>query len=275
MGLLGRMRIHENLRRTTAGCTTPSHLSQPPYAPQISIIHRKHSVATSHASDKCVSPLRLYAAPLLHVWSESESITQTVCSEAVSSPLLVKQPFRIAEHVVSGELTVLALTFGLSDEWPSFSGRVGQTLRGLMGVRTPPLPHPPKPSIPDLPIAAAAAAEAAAENASVENRWCQLRYTAQSTALAVLGRARRQHQDWFDDNDAVIRNLLADKNRPHKAYVDHPTADNKAAFYRGRRHLQQRLREMALHMLLVWPFPSHAGRCSRILLDKRRLVRPI
>nr|VZI47524.1 unnamed protein product [Spirometra erinaceieuropaei] len=28
----------------------------------------------------------------------------------------------------------------------------------------------------------------AAENASVDNRWCQLRDTVQSTALAVLGR---------------------------------------------------------------------------------------
>nr|VZI20135.1 unnamed protein product [Spirometra erinaceieuropaei] len=53
----------------------------------------------------------------------------------------------------------------------------------------------------NLPIAADAAA--AAENASVENRWCQLRDTVQSTALAVLGSAPRQHQDWFDDNDAA------------------------------------------------------------------------
>nr|VZI43366.1 unnamed protein product [Spirometra erinaceieuropaei] len=80
----------------------------------------------------------------------------------------------------------------------------------------------------NLPIAAAAddAAAAAAGNASVENRWCQLRGTVQSTALAVLGRAPRQHQDWFDDNDAAISNLLAEKNRLHKAYVDHPTEDN-------------------------------------------------
>ncbi|BHF75743.1 hypothetical protein SprV_0501884000 [Sparganum proliferum] len=94
----------------------------------------------------------------------------------------------------------------------------------------------------NLPIAAVAAA--AAENASVENRWCQLRYTVQSIALDVHGCARRQHQDWFDDNDAVISNLLAEKNRLHKPYVDHPTDDNRAAFYRSRRHLQQRLREM-------------------------------
>nr|VZI48736.1 unnamed protein product [Spirometra erinaceieuropaei] len=97
----------------------------------------------------------------------------------------------------------------------------------------------------NFPIAAAADdAAAAAENTSVENRWCQLRDTVQSTALAVLGRAPRQHQDWFDDNDAAISNLLAEKNRLHKAYVDHPTEDNKAAFYRSRRQLQQRLREM-------------------------------
>nr|VZI22628.1 unnamed protein product [Spirometra erinaceieuropaei] len=93
----------------------------------------------------------------------------------------------------------------------------------------------------NLPIAADAAA---AENAFVENRWCQLRDTVQSTALAVLGRAPRQHQDWFDDIDAAIRNLLAEKNRLHKAYVDHPTDATKAAFYHSRRQLQQRLREM-------------------------------
>ncbi|BHF75556.1 hypothetical protein SprV_0501865200 [Sparganum proliferum] len=94
----------------------------------------------------------------------------------------------------------------------------------------------------NLPVAAVAAA--AAENASVENRWFQLRDAVQSMALSVVGRARRQHQDWFDDNDAVISNLLAEKSRLHKAYVDHPTDDNRAAFYLSRRLVQQRLREM-------------------------------
>ncbi|BHF70993.1 hypothetical protein SprV_0401404700 [Sparganum proliferum] len=116
----------------------------------------------------------------------------------------------------------------------------------------------------NLPIAATAAA--ASENASVEHRWCQLRDTVRSTALAVFGRARRQHQDWFDDNDAIIINLLVEKDRRrdysqirgesqccdtgiqpdrlHKPCVDHPTDANKAAFYRSHRHLQQRVREM-------------------------------
>ncbi|BHF85640.1 hypothetical protein SprV_1002881100 [Sparganum proliferum] len=84
----------------------------------------------------------------------------------------------------------------------------------------------------NLPNAAVAANAAAVENASVENRW------------SVLGRARRQQQDWFDDSDAAISNLLAEKDRLHKAYADHPTDEHRAAFYRSRRHFQQRLREM-------------------------------
>ncbi|BHF81944.1 hypothetical protein SprV_0802508000 [Sparganum proliferum] len=70
------------------------------------------------------------------------------------------------------------------------------------------------------------------------------RDAVQSTALAVHGHARRQHQDWLDDNDAAISNLLAEKYRLHKAYVDCPTDDNKAVFYPSRRLMQQRLREM-------------------------------
>nr|VZI18049.1 unnamed protein product [Spirometra erinaceieuropaei] len=93
----------------------------------------------------------------------------------------------------------------------------------------------------NIPIAADAAA---AENASVENRCCQLRDTVQSMAVAVLGRARVQDQDCFDDNDAVISNLLAEKNHLHKAYVGHTADANKAAFYRSRRQIQQRLRKL-------------------------------
>nr|VZI29510.1 unnamed protein product [Spirometra erinaceieuropaei] len=65
----------------------------------------------------------------------------------------------------------------------------------------------------DLPVTAASAGE----NASVDNRWCQLRDMVQSTSLTVLDRSGRQNQDWFDDYDDAIYNLLAEKNRLHKA----------------------------------------------------------
>ncbi|BHF67058.1 hypothetical protein SprV_0301008100 [Sparganum proliferum] len=61
--------------------------------------------------------------------------------------------------------------------------------------------------------------------------------------LAVLCHARCQHQHWFDDDDAAISNLPAEKNCLHKAYVTGLTDDNKAAFYRSLRLVQQRLRE--------------------------------
>ncbi|BHF63326.1 hypothetical protein SprV_0200631800 [Sparganum proliferum] len=93
-------------------------------------------------------------------------------------------------------------------------------------------------------ISGVVAAAAADENASLEKRWCQLRDTVQPTALAVLGNARRQQQDRFDDSDAAISNLLAETKCLHKAYITRPTDENKAAIYRGLRLVQQRLRKM-------------------------------
>ncbi|BHF76062.1 hypothetical protein SprV_0501916000 [Sparganum proliferum] len=102
-----------------------------------------------------------------------------------------------------------------------------------MRIHLQPRRRPPDKRPPDKRTVAAAAA--ADVNVAVENRWCQLPDTVQATALAVLVCPRRQHQDWFDDNDAAIGNLLTEKSRFHKAYVDRPTDDNSAAFYASRR----------------------------------------
>nr|VZI28340.1 unnamed protein product [Spirometra erinaceieuropaei] len=59
-----------------------------------------------------------------------------------------------------------------------------------------------------------------------------------------LGRAHRQPQNWFDDNDAAISNPLDQKNSLHNAYVNRFTYDNKTAFYRSHRLVQQWLRQM-------------------------------
>ncbi|VDM03028.1 unnamed protein product [Schistocephalus solidus] len=82
------------------------------------------------------------------------------------------------------------------------------------------------------------------DNATVETRWWQLRNVIQSTTLDVLGRARCQQQDWCDDNDTDISNLLAEKNGLRKAYMDLWTDATKAAFFRCQHHVQQRLWEM-------------------------------
>nr|VZI23132.1 unnamed protein product [Spirometra erinaceieuropaei] len=81
-------------------------------------------------------------------------------------------------------------------------------------------------------------------NASLETRCCQLRDVVHSTAMCVLGCVRRQHQDWFDENDAAIRNPLAERNSLHIAYLSRPTDSNKAASYECRRLAQQRLQQI-------------------------------
>ncbi|VDL93560.1 unnamed protein product [Schistocephalus solidus] len=82
------------------------------------------------------------------------------------------------------------------------------------------------------------------DNATVEARWCQLRNVIQSTTLEVLGPACRQHQDWFDDNDADTSNLIAENNRLHKAYMNLRTDITNVAFFRCHHLVQQRLQEM-------------------------------
>ncbi|VDL93660.1 unnamed protein product [Schistocephalus solidus] len=81
-------------------------------------------------------------------------------------------------------------------------------------------------------------------NDSVENRQCQLWETVQSTQLNVLCCARRQHKDWFNDNDTVSSSLLAEKNQLNKAYVNHSTNTKKTTFYRSHCLMQQQLREV-------------------------------
>ncbi|VDL98509.1 unnamed protein product [Schistocephalus solidus] len=82
------------------------------------------------------------------------------------------------------------------------------------------------------------------EDSSMENCWCQLRNTVHSNTLNILGHTSRQHHEGFGNNDAGIHTLLAEKNRLHKAYVDHPTDATIANFYRSHYLVQQRLREM-------------------------------
>ncbi|VDL91761.1 unnamed protein product [Schistocephalus solidus] len=81
-------------------------------------------------------------------------------------------------------------------------------------------------------------------DATVETRWFQLQNVIHSTTLEFLGGARHQNQDWFNDDDADISNFLAEKNGLNKACMDLWTDATNSAFFRCRRLVQQRLREM-------------------------------
>ena len=54
---------------------------------------------------------------------------------------------------------------------------------------------------------------------------------------------RENNQDWFDENDEEIKEILAEKNRLHRIYqLDQSAAAKKIAFTNIRRTVQTRLR---------------------------------
>ncbi|BHF58350.1 hypothetical protein SprV_0100130200 [Sparganum proliferum] len=57
------------------------------------------------------------------------------------------------------------------------------------------------------------------DNVNLESRWCQSRNAIHFSDLDVVECTYRKHQDWFNDNDADISNLLAEKNKMPKAHV--------------------------------------------------------
>ncbi|VDM03664.1 unnamed protein product [Schistocephalus solidus] len=130
------------------------------------------------------------------------------------------------------------LTYGSSKLGSSQRPHPGQQSRlaGLTKRGSPVLYVPPHPKLEGL--------RAPDDIATVETQCCQLQNVSQATTLKVLGRAHRQHQDWFDDNDAEISKLLVEKIRLHKACMNLWTDATNAAFFICHHLVQQRLREM-------------------------------
>ena len=79
----------------------------------------------------------------------------------------------------------------------------------------------------------------------VELCWEEIKQKAYEVSLEVLGPVQRVHQDWFDQNDKEISELLEKKHSMHKALLSDPSSEaKKAAFNSVRSLVQQRLRVM-------------------------------
>ena len=50
-------------------------------------------------------------------------------------------------------------------------------------------------------------------------------------SLEVLGPVQRVHQDWFDQNDKEISELLEKKHSMHKALLSDPSSEAKKAAF--------------------------------------------
>ena len=67
--------------------------------------------------------------------------------------------------------------------------------------------------------------------ATIEEDWVVLRDEIHDTAFQLLGPTTRKSQDWFDENDEEIKEMLAEKNRLHSIYqLDQSSAAKKTSF---------------------------------------------
>ena len=60
-----------------------------------------------------------------------------------------------------------------------------------------------------------------------DTEWEVFRDTVYSTAKSVLGHPQRKHQDWFDENNQEILDLLAKKGAAHVDWLSDRTSDTK------------------------------------------------
>ena len=63
------------------------------------------------------------------------------------------------------------------------------------------------------------------------NDWESLKTMVHSATFQLLGPATRNHQDWFDENDAEIQTLLEEKHQLHRAHLSDPSSDAKKDAY--------------------------------------------
>uniref|UniRef100_A0A8C7WPE7 Reverse transcriptase domain-containing protein n=1 Tax=Oryzias sinensis TaxID=183150 RepID=A0A8C7WPE7_9TELE len=79
----------------------------------------------------------------------------------------------------------------------------------------------------------------------IGNDWDSLKTTIHSAALKVLGPVTRNHQDWFDENDAKITALLEEKHQLFRAHQCDPNSVlKKDAYVSKRRQVQSKLRSI-------------------------------
>ena len=79
----------------------------------------------------------------------------------------------------------------------------------------------------------------------VEESWSKFRDTVYQQSLSVLGQNTRKHQDWFDEHDEEIQELLTQDREAHRAHLHDPQSKDKHKAYKQiHTHLQAELRRM-------------------------------
>ena len=79
---------------------------------------------------------------------------------------------------------------------------------------------------------------------TVEDKWLHLKNALTQSAESVLGFRMRSHQDWFDENDDSITDLINRKNQAHSEWVRCGTLASKQRFKALQATVQRELRNM-------------------------------
>jgi len=79
----------------------------------------------------------------------------------------------------------------------------------------------------------------------IETSWKTMRDCIYETASDVLGFVKRKHQDWFDENDSDIQDLLDAMHTSHRIWIsDKKSLAKKGAYLHAKRESQRRLRTL-------------------------------
>ena len=79
---------------------------------------------------------------------------------------------------------------------------------------------------------------------NVVESWEAFRDEVYRAAYETIGQTKRKHQDWFDENNDEINNLLEEKYRIQRVLENNKSPANQAAYNNIRSTVQQRLRQM-------------------------------
>lgn len=82
------------------------------------------------------------------------------------------------------------------------------------------------------------------DDGDVEKRWKSLRSTIYNTALNVLDKPKRKHQDWFDAHDAYLLSLIATRNEARQQMLQRNTRSIQKKYSKAKRDLQAHTRKM-------------------------------
>ncbi|XP_076057287.1 uncharacterized protein LOC143034827 [Oratosquilla oratoria] len=74
----------------------------------------------------------------------------------------------------------------------------------------------------------------------VEENWNQLKETIITTCEETIGRKKRKHQDWFDDNDETLKELIDQKRKAYITLQNEPKSATKRELFKKCKAAVQR-----------------------------------